>query len=132
MGKISKRDLDQEERKRFKKYNIYFRGPAYEWPTDHARAFQHVSVLGSQKLSAYYPDASMRSLEPGERLWKSRIKDSARRLVEMAERNVGNFQSEMKWRLDLEQIRLVNKRFELEIEWQVVYSPTKYLVLTAT
>jgi hypothetical protein len=117
MEKPSDRDREQEDGRLFKKYNIRFRGPAYEWPAHHIRAFQHISVLGTQRFSTYYSQDSMKSLEPGERLWKARIKSRTQQLVKVTERNVGNSQSEMKWRLDLEKI--VYSRFECEIEWQV-------------
>jgi len=115
MEKLSDRDREEEERKLFKKHNICFRGPAYEWPAHHIRAFQHISVLGTQRFSAYYPQDSMKYLEYGERFWKTQIKIRTQQLVKVTERNVGNSQSEMKWRLDLEKI--VYSRFEHEIEW---------------
>lgn len=114
MEKPSDRNREQEDGRLFRKYNIRFRGPAYESPAHHIRAFQHISVLGTQRFLAYYPQDSMKSLEPGERLWKGQIKSRTQRLVKVTERNVGNSQSEMKWRLDLEKI--VYSRFEYEIE----------------
>jgi len=106
------------DRKLRRKYNIHSREPAYIWPTEHIRAFQHVSVLGSSKFSTYYSEGAMDSMEPEEKLWKRFIRDQAQRLVETTERNVRNHQSETKWRLDLEHI--IYQRFELEIEWYAV------------
>jgi hypothetical protein len=74
MEKLSDRDREQEDRKLLRKYNIHFRGPAYKWPAHHIRAFQHISVLGTQRFTTYYSQDSMKSLEPGEKFWKSGIK----------------------------------------------------------
>jgi hypothetical protein len=129
MEKPSDRDREQEDLRLFKKYNIRFRGPACEWPAHHIRVFQHISVLGTQRFSTYYSQDSMESLEPGERFWKSSIKGRTQQLVKVTERNVGNSQSETKWRLDLEKI--VYSRFECEIEWQGKYFGFRHPMLTA-
>jgi hypothetical protein len=130
MKKLSEREREQEDRRLFRKHNICFRGPAHEWPAHHIRAFQHISVLGSQRLSTAYSQDSLQLLEAGEKFWKSSIKRRTRHLVEVTERNVGNSQSEMKWRLDLEKIVYV--RFEEEIEWQVEDAELKCFLLSET
>lgn len=128
MRKLSEREREEEDRRLFRQYNICFRGPAHQWPAHHIRSFQHISVLGSQRFATLYSQEPLQLLEGSEKFWKSSIKRRSQHLVEVTERIVGNYHSEMKWRLDLEKI--VYARFEEEIEWQVKDAKLKCFLLS--
>lgn len=105
---INDADRDRGDREMFKKYNIFFRGPACPWPIHHLKTFQNIKQLGLTQFSMFNGN-------PESNFWTSETKARAQYLTDITARLTGNKPSEMQWRLDLEKI--VYKRFELEIDW---------------
>jgi hypothetical protein len=105
-----------DENDLFEKYRILFRPPASdesELPTHHARSFQKILDLGSIRFQRYPHD------DDWSEFWRAETKGRAQYLVDTASKLARKNASEMQWRLELEKI--VYKRFELEIDWCVMY-----------
>jgi hypothetical protein len=105
----------------FKKYNIFFKGPACPWPSHHLKTFQNIKLLGLSQFSTY----GNGNLESN--FWTSETKGRAQYLIDTTSRLTDNKPSEMQWRLDLEKI--VYKRFELDIDWSERIFPGQHVRL---